>query len=82
MDKTLTEYQKYQLEWMIAHGYSLDDLIDELTDYQREVSEDGDNADMSIREIYDEWQQNIGFSSEIWACEDEWEDCESSDDED
>ena len=27
----LTDYERYQLEWMIEHGHSLDELMDELT---------------------------------------------------
>lgn len=28
----LKNYKKYQLEWMISHGYSLDDLINKMDD--------------------------------------------------
>lgn len=30
----MTKYQKYQLKWMIDHNYSLDDLVDALTELQ------------------------------------------------
>lgn len=28
----LTDYEKYQLEWMIDHGYSLNDLLNKLAE--------------------------------------------------
>ena len=30
----MTDYERYQLEWMIAHGHSLGELISELTSLQ------------------------------------------------
>ena len=38
----MTAYQKYQLQWMIDHGYSLQDLMRELTDLQFSDPEDSD----------------------------------------
>lgn len=34
----LTGYEKYQLEWMIEHGYSLEDLMRELEYYTDYIS--------------------------------------------
>lgn len=51
----MTEYQKYQLQWMIDHGYSLDDLIQELTNMQYDDPEDSDRISTPISELYDEW---------------------------
>lgn len=75
----MTEYQKYQLQWMIDHGYSLDDLIQELTNMQYDDPEDSDRISTPISELYDEWVIDVGFGSEIWACEGEWEQCEAID---
>ncbi len=75
----MTEYQKYQLQWMIGHGYSLDDLIQELTNMQYDDPEDSDRISTPISELYDEWIIDVGFGSEIWACEGEWEQCEAID---
>ncbi len=72
----MTEYQKYQLQWMIDHGYSLDDLIQELTTMQYDDPEDSDRISTPISELYDEWVMDVGFGSEIWVCEDEWDMCE------
>lgn len=67
----LTNYQKYQLQWMIEHEHSLDDLISALENHQKETS------GLTVSELFEEWENDIGFTgSEIWACEDEWKDNE------
>lgn len=71
-------YQKYQLQWMIDHGYSLQDLMRELTDLQFGDPEDSDQISTPISDLFDEWEADIGFGSEIWACEAEWKGCEGS----
>lgn len=71
----MSEYEKYQLQWMIDHGYSLNDLVQELQDMQNST-EDCGRIFAPISELYNEWVADIGFSSEIWACEAEWRDCE------
>lgn len=72
----MTGYQKYQLLWMIDHGYSLYDLITELTSFQYDDPEDSDRISTPISELFDQWVDDVGFGSEIWACESEWKDCE------
>ena len=36
----MSEYQKYQLQWMIDHGFSLADLIQELDKLREESDPD------------------------------------------
>ena len=74
----MSEYQRYQLEWMIDHGFSLQDLMAELTKLQYDDPEDSDRISTSVNELFDEWESDIGFSSEIWACENEWRMYEAS----
>lgn len=74
----MTNYQKYQLEWMIAHGYSLQDLMQALTEHQYDDPEDSDRISTPINELFAEWEQDIGFGSEIWACENEWSEAEGA----
>lgn len=64
-------YERYQLEWMLSHGYSLRDLIKSLAELQR------DNDDVPVDKLFDEWERDSGFSSEIWACKPEWEETEA-----
>lgn len=81
-EEAMDPYQKYQLEWMISHGYSLQDLIQALTEYQYEDPEDSDRISTPISTIFAEWEREVGFESEIWACKAEWEDCEREDEQD
>lgn len=71
----MTAYQKYQLQWMINHDISLDDLIGELTNHQL------NGCEGTVSEIFDEWEHEEGFAGELWACPDEWEECEGRVDE-
>lgn len=80
----LTDYQKYQLEWMIVHGYSLQDLINKLAEITNEVLTVNGNAHVFMDEAFDILEKEIGFvGAEIWACDDEWEmnenDCDDDD---
>lgn len=68
----LSPYQKYQLEWMIAHGFSLDDLIAELTQVQYADPEDRDQVSTPVNELFAQFVEDVGFSGELWACEREW----------
>lgn len=70
-------YERYRLEWMIAHGYSLRDLMKALAEYQREAYEDSEHTSTPASELFDEWEHDIGFDSEIWACRPEWEDSDA-----
>ena len=69
----MTEYQKYQLEWMIAHDHSIEELIQELTELQYADPDDSDRISTTVSELFSEWEADCGFGSEIWSCEREWE---------
>lgn len=73
----MSEYEKYQLQWMLAHGHSLRELISELTKLQCGDPEDSDQISTPVADLFAQWEQDCGFGSEIWACEAEWEDAES-----
>ena len=71
MKEKMDKYEKYKLEWMIAHGYTLSDLILELELYRRQL--EGEEPDLP--KVFEEWEAEIGFpGAMIWACEDEWQD--------
>ncbi len=74
----MSNYDRYQLQWMISHGYSLRNLIEELTKIQQYDSEYGARISIPISELYDEWVADVGFGSEIWACEAEWREYEGA----
>lgn len=66
------KYEIFKLQWMLDHGYTLDDLIHELQLLQNK------NQDDSIKTLFDDWEYGYGFGSEIWPCYEEWLDCEGS----
>lgn len=68
----MNAYERYQLIWMIEHGYSIQSLIRELTRLQYSDPEDSDQISRTVTDLFDEWESEIGFGSEIWICEQEW----------
>lgn len=70
-----TEYERYQLEWMIAHGHGLKELMDELTLYQNELLLESDE-NLTVRDVFDEWVNDQGFGGELFVCEQEWRESE------
>lgn len=67
----MTEYEKYQLRWMIEHGYSLEDFIRELKWYTKHGSNNDD-----LLTVFTDWQREYGFNGEIYVCEEEYYDNE------
>ena len=63
-------YEKYKLDWLLKHGYTLTDLINELDKMQEE------NPDDSVSQLFIDWEYGFGFGSEIWACYEEFLDNE------
>lgn len=66
MDITRIAYEKYKLKWMLDHGYDLSNLLGELEEMHCEY------PDQTPCELFDNWVADVGFSSEIWACYDEF----------
>lgn len=73
----MSAYERYQLMWMLEHNKSINDLMLKLTCYQYSDPEDKDNISRPIIESFAEWERGCGFDSEIWACEEEWEELEN-----
>ena len=67
------EYERFKLRWMLDHGFTLKDLIQEL-DKLREESD----PDESLESIFADWEFNCGFGSEIWPCFQEYLECEGA----
>ena len=72
MDIKRIAYEKYRLDWMLKHGYTLTSLMNEL-DSMQEESED------TVSQLFIDWEYGFGFSSEIWVCFDEFIDNEYQD---
>lgn len=73
----MTNYEKYKLQWLIEHNYSLTDLIQELEDYINEEFWLSSDPKINLSKAFQEWESNIGFKSEIYACEEEFNDAEA-----
>lgn len=71
----LTDYERYQLEWMIEHGHSLKELMDELTFYQNDL-EATPGVNLTVLDVFDEWVDDRGFGGELFVCEQEWSEAE------
>lgn len=72
MSRKQRAYEAYKLDWMIKHQYTLADLIKELQSCIEEVDED---EAIDLNEIFENWEFDFGFHSEIWACYEEF--CEN-----
>lgn len=59
-------YEIFKLQWMIDHGYSILDLIENLESVIEEQNESGERT--GIQDIFDLWQFSIGFGGAIWPC--------------
>ncbi len=69
----MNDYEKFQLKWMIDHDHSLRELMEELQSLQYEDPEDSDRISTPITELFQEFDADRGFGSEIWPCEEEYE---------
>lgn len=72
MDIKKIAYEKYKLDWMLHHGYKLSDLINELSVCMEEANED-------LVVVFDVWESDYGFGSEIWVSFEEFIDSEYRD---
>lgn len=66
MDKR-KQYEVYKLQWLIDHGYSLEDVIEAV-----EVTMEQIPSLTKLTEAFIIWETEIGFNSEIYASYDEF----------
>lgn len=72
----MTEYEKYQLKWMIDNGYSIRDMITRIGNVAwEELTNDGElSYDKIIDEAFEIFEEEQGFENgQIWDSEDKWE---------
>lgn len=62
----LKKYEEFKLQWMIDHGYTLQNLIDQLACFEPL------DAERPLEFIYADWEQDVGFGGAIWPCYEEW----------
>ena len=68
----LEGYERYQLEWMIEHGYSLEDLMNKIAEIINEKLTVSGNAYNFVNEAFEILSNEDSFNSEIWVSESEW----------
>ena len=73
IDKSWEKYEKFKLKWLIEHGFSLNDLITELSSFLSEQAEE-----TSLEEAFADWECYYGFNGEIYPCYQEWFDNDCS----
>lgn len=73
--KKLSNYEKYQLDWLKQHGHSVHDLIKNISEYANLMYSHNED----FYDIFLEWEEEIGFPGrEIYACENEYEESEEN----
>ena len=50
----MTDFEKYQLQWMMDHGHTLEELMCELQDMQYDDPEDSDRIATPVTELFQE----------------------------
>jgi hypothetical protein len=73
----MTNYEKYQLQWLIDHNHSLTELIQELEDYINQEFWLSSDPKINLSKAFKEWEFNTGLNSEIYVCEEEYYDTEA-----
>lgn len=56
-------YEKYKLQWMLSHGYTLADLISGM---QGQLLDIDPESTLLLNMLFDQWQNGRGFNGEIW----------------
>lgn len=74
----LSSYEKYQLKWLMEHGYSLENLMEELEEVRMSLETSTDGI-RSIEDIFNIWESEVGFKGyNIWVSKEEWHDNEKT----
>lgn len=67
------DYQNFKLEWMLSHGYTLEDLFKKIAKIMEEELTIEGNPLVLLDEAFEIFEKEEGFSrSEIWPCYSEW----------
>ncbi len=66
----MNEYEKYRLQWMLDHDYSLPDLLERLSDIaMNENLDEIQNPRVMLNEAFERLEYEQGFDNEeIWLC--------------
>lgn len=70
--KAAKAYERFRLQWMIDHGFTLPDLLNEL---EKMIDEDMDGSIVrtSLGNLFEDWEFGFGFANgEVWPSFDEF----------
>lgn len=72
--ENMKDYEKYKLQWMLEHGYTLSDLLEKLAKIiNEEMNVSNGSAHIYIDEAFEIFEKEQGFkNSEIWDSKEEW----------
>lgn len=72
----LTDYERYQLEWMIEHGHSLKDFLESFDSAFDSLGDGFDPGAMDAidhrPDAFEVWIRDHGFNGEVFASEEEY----------
>ena len=72
----MSKYERFKLEWMIQHGFSLADLMGCMEEMLQEDL-DGSGVHTDLKCLFADWEFGIGFpGGQIWPCEAEFKEHE------
>lgn len=69
--KAYEEYKKYKTQWLLDHGYTLDDVINTMQEMYEEGDHHGKKGSSPLN-LFLDFEQSYGFDSVIYPCFDEW----------
>lgn len=70
-ERTKKAFERFKLQWMLDHGYTLADLIECMEVMIHEDEQGGLRTKLS--ELFDRWEFGVGFADgSVWPCYDEY----------
>lgn len=70
-DRTKKAFERFKLQWMLDHSYTLSDLVECMEVMLHEDEQDGLHTKFS--ELFERWEFGVGFASgAVWPCYDEY----------
>ena len=61
-------HEMYKLWWMIEHGHTLTELMQELKEVQYFDPDDTCQISTPVDELFLQWEEEYGFGGELWPC--------------
>ena len=82
LQRARSAYERFKLQWMIDHGFTLSDLIACMEDMVCEELS-GSEVRTSLQSLFADWEYGVGFAGgSVWPCFEEYlqSDAHSEDD--